>query len=223
MAKNGQTRLFEDDEPDAFASSEVQEPFDPGPALQALRATASARGLTWVDAWDDVILAATCHSCGERFDGDSSLRVRPAEREPHYAALTCGACGNQIRWLGSPTATPRRDSNDAERADWMEYFGGALYCAMCGIWEYDTTASFEMHHVPSILDGCEPNEGRTIPLCRDCHQMSRVLRNHQLHARRLNPHQPQPTPRPGTTRAGGHRRWRGGGPPPRVVTLTRGR
>jgi hypothetical protein len=72
----------------------------------------------------------------------------------------------------------------------MEYFGGALYCAVCGIWEYETAANFEIHHVPRILDGCEPNSGRTVPLCRDCHQVAESLRNHQLHARRLSARRP---------------------------------
>ena len=50
---------------------------------------------------------------------------------------------------------------------------------MCGIWENETAASFDMHHVPSILDGCEPHTGRTIPLCHDCHRLAGSLRSHQ--------------------------------------------
>jgi hypothetical protein len=192
--RNGQTRLFSagDTQIEAAVSSSSEQPavgIDAEPLLRQLKTTVAALGLEWVEAWDPIIAAARCHSCGETLDGDSSLRVRVG-RGTHYAALACGNCGLQIRWLQSPSAVPRRDSNEAERADWMEYFGGALYCAVCGIWEYETRARFEMHHVPRILDGCEPHEGRTMPVCRDCHVVCESLRNHQLNARNVNPRMP---------------------------------
>jgi hypothetical protein len=185
--EGGQARLFSVGNSSGRTADDPE--FDTEPLLRQLKATVVALGLEWVDAWEAIITTARCHACDETLDGDSSLRVKVA-RDPHYAALVCGACASQIRWLQSPKSTPRRDSNEAARADWTEYFGGALYCAMCGVWEYETAASFEMHHVPRILDGCEPHTGRTIPLCSDCHRMSENLRSHQLHVRRLSPRGP---------------------------------